>query len=267
MPTILSDIELRVLGSLIEKQVTTPEYYPLTLNALTLACNQKNKRHPVFDEPAVAQALETLREKNLTYVFLRQQQLRESASTSGSLEQMRRYVLNTEEVMVESTQSFASREQCISRFRINPETVSSIPFKTGRAVLSSLLLSANCQLPYASRFYADPYKTGLRRSECIRRTPDAFAATVQRREYRSLLSPLLCDTPRGRQSGGWFHCLQSKASKTELVLSASPLLPIVTFGKRMLPFSLCGQFFEISRRALFAVLAAIVCFRSRHTDG
>jgi len=71
MPTILSDIELRVLGSLIEKQVTTPEYYPLTLNALTLACNQKNNRHPVtaLDEAAVAQALETLREKNLTYVF------------------------------------------------------------------------------------------------------------------------------------------------------------------------------------------------------
>jgi uncharacterized protein YceH (UPF0502 family) len=71
MPTILSDIELRVLGSLIEKQVTTPEYYPLTLNALTLACNQKNNRHPVtaLDEAEVAQALETLREKNLTYVF------------------------------------------------------------------------------------------------------------------------------------------------------------------------------------------------------
>ena len=71
MPTVLSEIELRVLGSLIEKQMATPEYYPLTMNALTLACNQKNNRHPVttFDEAAVAQALETLREKNLTYVF------------------------------------------------------------------------------------------------------------------------------------------------------------------------------------------------------
>ena len=71
MPTILSEVELRVLGSLIEKQMATPEYYPLTLNALTLACNQKNNRNPVtaFDEAAVAQALETLREKNLTYVF------------------------------------------------------------------------------------------------------------------------------------------------------------------------------------------------------
>ena len=69
--TIFSDIEIRVLGALVEKQVTTPEYYPLTLNALTLACNQKNNRHPVtsYSESEVAQALETLREKNLTYVF------------------------------------------------------------------------------------------------------------------------------------------------------------------------------------------------------
>jgi hypothetical protein len=69
--TELSEIEIRVLGSLVEKQVTTPEYYPLTLNALTLACNQKNNRSPVtaYSETAVAQALETLREKNLAYVF------------------------------------------------------------------------------------------------------------------------------------------------------------------------------------------------------
>ncbi|HKY44787.1 MAG TPA: DUF480 domain-containing protein, partial [Pyrinomonadaceae bacterium] len=69
--TILTDIETRVLGSLIEKQVTTPEYYPLTLNALTLACNQKNNRHPVtaYTENQVSDAVESLREKNLTYVF------------------------------------------------------------------------------------------------------------------------------------------------------------------------------------------------------
>lgn len=69
--TTFSEIEVRVLGALVEKQVTTPEYYPLTLNALTLACNQKNNRYPVtsYSENEVAQALETLREKNLTYVF------------------------------------------------------------------------------------------------------------------------------------------------------------------------------------------------------
>ena len=71
MTTILNDIEIRVLGALVEKQVTTPEYYPLTLNSLTAACNQKNNRNPVssYSEAEVAHALETLREKNLTYVF------------------------------------------------------------------------------------------------------------------------------------------------------------------------------------------------------
>ena len=71
MATILSDIETRVLGSLVEKQVTTPEYYPLTLNSLTAACNQKNNRNPItsYSEDQVSQALETLREKNLAYVF------------------------------------------------------------------------------------------------------------------------------------------------------------------------------------------------------
>jgi uncharacterized protein len=71
MTTTFSDIEVRVLGALVEKQVTTPEYYPLTLNSLTLACNQKNNRNPVtnYSENEVAHALETLREKNLTYVY------------------------------------------------------------------------------------------------------------------------------------------------------------------------------------------------------
>lgn len=60
-----------MLSALVEKQLTTPEYYPLTLNSLTTACNQKNNRHPVtsYSEDQVAQALESLREKNLAYVF------------------------------------------------------------------------------------------------------------------------------------------------------------------------------------------------------
>lgn len=68
---LLTPIEVRVLGSLIEKQITTPEYYPLTLNALTAACNQKNNRNPVtaFTESEVEEALFSLREKNLAYVF------------------------------------------------------------------------------------------------------------------------------------------------------------------------------------------------------
>ena len=70
MPTLTAN-EVRVLGSLIEKQITTPEYYPPTLNSLTLASNQKNNRNPVtaLTEAEVEQALDSLREKNLAYVF------------------------------------------------------------------------------------------------------------------------------------------------------------------------------------------------------
>lgn len=64
-------VEARILGSLIEKQLTTPEYYPLTLNALVAACNQKTNREPVvfFTEEVVEKALEALRDRNLAYVF------------------------------------------------------------------------------------------------------------------------------------------------------------------------------------------------------
>jgi len=68
---ILTQVEVRVLGSLIEKQITTPEYYPLTLNSLTAACNQKNNRNPITSlaESEVDEALYSLRDKNLAYVF------------------------------------------------------------------------------------------------------------------------------------------------------------------------------------------------------
>jgi len=68
MNWVLSPVEVRVLGCLIEKESTTPEYYPLTLNALVNACNQKSSRDPVvqYDEDTVARALELLREKGLT---------------------------------------------------------------------------------------------------------------------------------------------------------------------------------------------------------
>jgi uncharacterized protein YceH (UPF0502 family) len=63
----LSEIETRVLGSLVEKELTTPEYYPLSLNALVNACNQKSNRDPVInlDEEAVREALRTLDKKGL----------------------------------------------------------------------------------------------------------------------------------------------------------------------------------------------------------
>ena len=64
---VLSSVEARVLGALIEKDITTPEYYPLSLNALVNACNQKSNRHPVMslDEDAVRDALRGLQDNGL----------------------------------------------------------------------------------------------------------------------------------------------------------------------------------------------------------
>lgn len=67
MDFVLNEAEARVLGSLIEKDVTTPDYYPLSLNALVNACNQKSNRDPVMevDEEAVRQAIRGLEKHGL----------------------------------------------------------------------------------------------------------------------------------------------------------------------------------------------------------
>ena len=71
MDIVLTEEEVRVLGSLIEKQVTTPEYYPLTMKALVAACNQRSNRHPVvsYDEQIAEHAMNGLRDKKLGWVI------------------------------------------------------------------------------------------------------------------------------------------------------------------------------------------------------
>lgn len=70
-PIMLDAVEARVLGALVEKEITTPDYYPLSLNALVNACNQTSNRDPVtaHDEAAVKRAIESLRAKRLVFVF------------------------------------------------------------------------------------------------------------------------------------------------------------------------------------------------------
>ena len=71
MAEMLTDVEVRILGSLVEKQLTTPEYYPLTMNALTAACNQKSNRDPVMSlgETDILAAVDRLRDMNLVYLY------------------------------------------------------------------------------------------------------------------------------------------------------------------------------------------------------
>jgi len=70
MDIVLTPAEARIVGALIEKQVTTPEYYPLTLNALVSACNQKSNREPVLSlaEEEVSRALDELRFRQLVWL-------------------------------------------------------------------------------------------------------------------------------------------------------------------------------------------------------
>lgn len=114
----LTTVEVRVLGSLIEKEITTPEYYPLTLNALANACNQISNRDPVFsfDEKTVARALDSLREKKLVWMVT-------------SVGRVPKYEHRLTEALTLAEQEIAVL--CVLMLR-GPQTVGEIRGRTGR---------------------------------------------------------------------------------------------------------------------------------------
>ena len=119
MDTTLNETEVRVVGSLVEKQVTTPDYYPLTLNALVNACNQISNRDPVvkYDERAVEDAIDSLRTKNIVYIFY------------GAESRVPKYKHMMREVYTLSPQELAV--MCVLMLR-GPQTVGEIRGRTGR---------------------------------------------------------------------------------------------------------------------------------------
>lgn len=121
MEYTLDKIEARILGVLIEKQMTTPEYYPLTLNALANGCNQKSNRNPVMDlnENDVDEGLRRLRDKHLVW------QVKAQGSRSLKFEH------NMNEVF-----SFSTRELslvCVLLLR-GAQTVGELKSRTARMV-------------------------------------------------------------------------------------------------------------------------------------
>lgn len=115
----LDPMEARVLGALIEKEITTPDYYPMTLNALVNACNQKSNRHPVvtYDEDMVLSALDRLRPKKLALKMI----------SSGS--RADKYAHRLSEVL-----NLGRRETallCVLLLR-GPQTVGELRDRTGR---------------------------------------------------------------------------------------------------------------------------------------
>jgi uncharacterized protein YceH (UPF0502 family) len=88
----LDAVEVRVLGALLEKDLTTPDYYPLSLNALVNACNQKSSRDPVvqYEEAAVEQATDSLRHRGLVLVHLGGSRVKKYSHRLGELNLGRR---------------------------------------------------------------------------------------------------------------------------------------------------------------------------------
>ena len=116
---LLNELEVRVLGALVEKETATPEYYPLSLHALTAACNQKSNREPVMslDEDTVHDALDTLRAKGLTL------------DISGGDNRVHKYAHRLSEVF-----NFDRREQallCVLMLR-GPQTLGELRGRTER---------------------------------------------------------------------------------------------------------------------------------------
>lgn len=115
----LTETEARIVGALVEKQLTTPEYYPLTMNALVAACNQKTNREPVvsFDEQTVSRALEDLRDKNIVYVFY------------GSTSRVPKYKHMLPQVY--ELEPSETAVMCVLMLR-GPQTIGEIKERTGR---------------------------------------------------------------------------------------------------------------------------------------
>lgn len=115
----LSPIDVRILGALIEKELSTPDYYPLSLNALTTACNQTSNRDPIthYDEDAIARAIEGLRKRSL--VRLVQQ--------SGSRVSKFRHLLNEALGLVNRQTAVL----CVLMLR-GPQTVAELRTRTER---------------------------------------------------------------------------------------------------------------------------------------
>jgi uncharacterized protein YceH (UPF0502 family) len=119
MDATLDEVEVRVLGALVEKQLATPDYYPLTLHALVNACNQISNRDPVvaYDERTVERAVDSLRGKNLAYVFY------------GSESRVPKYKHVMTEIFRLSPPELAA--MCVLMLR-GPQTVGEVRGRTGR---------------------------------------------------------------------------------------------------------------------------------------
>ena len=150
MEIIIDPIEARVLGSLIEKRISTPDHYPLTLNSLTTACNQKSNRDPVMDldEKTIVRALDGLREKRIAW----------QVRTAGS--RMPKYEHNLEKIAEFSTWEIGILCELLLR---GPQTVGELRSHTARLYKFDDLSEVNATLRQLSEREDGPFVVKLPR--------------------------------------------------------------------------------------------------------
>jgi uncharacterized protein len=185
----LNDIDVRVLGSLVEKDLTTPEYYPLSLNALVNACNQTSNRDPVvkYDEPTVKSAVDRLRKYSLV------------RSIQRADARVMKYMHLMRDAMSLEPPELAA--MCVLMLR-GPQTVGEIRTRSGRlfdfpsleeveATLDTLMTRAE---PLVARLPRQPGQKEARFSQLLGGGAPAVAAAAPVHTMRDL-SILLDDRP------------------------------------------------------------------------
>ncbi|RJP87729.1 MAG: DUF480 domain-containing protein [Desulfobacteraceae bacterium] len=144
MDISLNAVELRILGVLIEKQMATPDYYPMTLNALINGCNQKNNREPVMnlDQGDVEQALNSLRKQHLVWQIM----------THGS--RTAKYEHNLAEIA-----SVSERELAIlcELFLRGPQTAGELNTRTARLIETHGLIAIEQTLKKLAEHHKGPF--------------------------------------------------------------------------------------------------------------
>ncbi len=148
--TSLHPVEIRVLGSLVEKQITTPDYYPLTLNALVNACNQSSNRDPVLslDEHTVVRALDGLRERKFAFQF------------QGADSRVPKYGHRLGDAFQVTPPEMAAL--CVLMLR-GPQTVGEVRSRTGRMYEFESLAEAQAALDGLAAFTPQPLAVRLPR--------------------------------------------------------------------------------------------------------
>ncbi len=174
MPTTLNDIERRVLGVLLEKSLAQPQYYPMTVNAIIAACNQKSNRDPLMelDDEAVWNTLEVLRAGGVVARLLpgeggRVERFKHEAKESFGWEKPQRAIMA--ELLLRGPQTIGElRSRCARMY----------PFESPEMVQGALEPLTTGDSPYVAPLPRQPGRSAVRYAHCLY-APDEWATLTR----------------------------------------------------------------------------------------